>query len=140
MFRFALALAFAEISEYRRTMRFYMCTGSHGATEMISPFAANAALRYQAMCSPTAVLGSARTRNQPSSTIWPFDTATHYKIVLVHKKHRYTLHLLPLMFLYAHAGSDKHKRIRNGKIVCTKTHEREKRKRVLKVKSVRRVL
>jgi hypothetical protein len=26
------------------------------------------------------------------------------------------------------------KRIRNGKIACMKTHEREKRKRVLKVK------
>jgi hypothetical protein len=44
------------------------------------------------------------------------------------------------MFLYAHTGFDKHKRIRNGKAACTKTHEREKRKRVLKVKSVRRVL
>ena len=134
MVHLALAIAFAEISEYRRTMRCYMCTGSHGAKEMISLFAANAALRYRAMCSPTAVLGSARTRNQPSSTIWPFDTATHNKIVFVLREQRQTLHTLPLMFLYAHVGSDKHKRICNGKIVCTKTHEREKRKRVLKVK------
>jgi hypothetical protein len=33
-----------------------------------------------------------------------------------------------------------HKRIRNGKIACSKTHEREKRKRVLKSKRLRRVL
>jgi hypothetical protein len=120
-----------------------MCTGSHGATGMISPCRRNATLSYESIHSSNVAVWSIRTQSQPSPTIWSFDIKQYIR---QHKRSSIwplvTTLTQTLPFVKAN-GSDKLNKRRNTHkrgVIVVKEYAKTKEVRLISHESQLRVI